>query len=71
MPPVLGAEDEVAGAPADRLGLVLDVPVDLALEHHPPFVVQVIVGVVEVSGGMTDHECLDVVGEHERVRPGR
>src|SRR6185503_17801195 len=69
VPPVLRAEDEVPGAPPDGLRLVLDVPVDLARQHHPPLVVQMVVGVVRMPGGMTDDEGLDVVGEHQRLRP--
>src|SRR6266498_6030704 len=42
VPAGLGAEDEVAGLRADGRGLVLDIPVDLALEHHPPLVVKMI-----------------------------
>jgi hypothetical protein len=42
VPPILGAEDEVAGTGVDRPGLAFDVPVDLALDHDPPLVVEVI-----------------------------
>src|SRR5438874_13819461 len=34
VPAILGSEDEVARARVDGAGLVLDVPVDLALEHE-------------------------------------
>src|ERR1700675_2104337 len=63
MPAVLRPEDEVAGPGADGRRLVLDVPVDLALEHHPPLVMQVVVRVVRVPGRMADDERLDVVAE--------
>src|SRR5215469_15668946 len=49
VPAVLRAEDEVTRASADGLGLVLDVPGDLALEHHPPLVVQMVVRVVGLA----------------------
>src|SRR5258705_13149416 len=71
VPEVLGAEDEVAPARVDRPGLPLDVPVDLALQHYPPLVVMVVVRVVGLAGRMADQERLDVVGQHERLRPGR
>src|SRR6266852_1731659 len=61
VPEVLRAEDDLA----------LDVPVDLALEHHPPLVVMMVVGVVGLAGRVADHEGLDVVGQHDRLRPGR
>src|SRR5215813_11737280 len=71
MPAVLGAENEVARARVDGRQLVLDVPVDLALEHHPPLVVEVIVRVVWMPGGMAYDEVLDIVGHHQRFRPRR
>src|SRR5215831_39278 len=71
VPAVLGTEDEVARASADGLGLVFDVPVDLALQHHPPLVVQMVVRVVGLARRMADDESLDVVRQHHRLRPGR
>src|SRR5713101_434971 len=71
VPAFLGPEDEVARARMDGAGFPLDIPVDLALEHDPPFVVEMIVRVVQMAGQVTDDEGLDVVGHHERVRPGR
>ena len=65
----LRAQDEVAGAGADRLGLAFDVPVDLAAHDHPPLVVLVIVGVVERAGRMEDDERLNVVAQMQRRRP--
>src|SRR5262249_58553076 len=71
MPAVLRPEHEVTGLGVDGRGLVLDVPVDLALEPYPPFIVQLVVRVVRVSGRVADDERLDVVGEHDRVGPWR
>src|SRR5690242_6820222 len=71
VPEVLGAEDEVAGAGVNGRGLALDVPVDLAVQHHPPLVVMVIVRIVGLAGRMADQEGLDVVGEHQGLRPRR
>src|SRR5262249_12870098 len=71
MPAILRSEHEVARLGADRSGLVLDVPVDLALEHDPPLVVQMVVRVVGVAGRVADDEGLDVIGEHHRVGPRR
>src|SRR6266496_5995531 len=68
VPAVLGAEDEVAGAGVDGGGLVLDVPVDLALEHHPPLVMEMIVRIVGMPGGVTDDEGFYAAGRHERLR---
>src|SRR5262245_50942658 len=70
VPPVLGAEDEVAGAGVDRPGRALDVPVDLTLKHDPPLVVEMVVGVVRLPGRVADQERLDVVGEDDRLGPG-
>src|SRR5215470_9844962 len=70
VPAVLGAEHEVARAGADRRGLVLDVPRDLALQHHPPLVVQMVVRVVGLARRVADDESLDVVGQDHRLRPG-
>src|SRR5215831_14748882 len=67
VPAVLGTEDEVARASADGLGLVLDVPVDLALQHHPPFVVQMVVRVVGLARWVADDEGLDVIRQHHRL----
>src|SRR5215813_4961026 len=70
MPAVLGAEHEVARAGTDGRGLILDVPVDLALEHHPPLVVQMVVRVVGLARRVANDESLDVVGQDHRLRPG-
>src|ERR1700694_5176157 len=48
VPEIFGTEDEVARLCMDGRGCALDVPVDLALEHHPPLVVEVIVRVVRM-----------------------
>src|SRR5215813_1851496 len=61
VPAVLRAEDEVARASADGPGLVLDVPDDLALEHDPPLVVQMVVRVVGLARWVADDEGLDVI----------
>src|SRR5512144_3044115 len=71
MPEVLGTEDEVARPRVDWPALALDVPVDLALQHHPPLVVMVVVRVVWLPGRVADQEGLAVVGEHQRLRPRR
>src|SRR5215471_12562044 len=71
VPEMLGAEDEVAGPRVDGCGLPLDEPVDLALQHHPPLVVVVIVRIVGLAGWMADEESLDVVGQRQGLRPRR
>src|SRR6266545_3796539 len=71
MPAMLGTEYEVARPSPDRLRLVLDVPVDLTLQHHPPLVVQVIVGIVGLARRMTDDKGLDVVCHDKCLGPGR
>jgi hypothetical protein len=65
----LGAQHEVARAGADRLRLALDMPVDLALHHHPPLVVLVVVRVVGRARRVQDDERLDVVAEDQRRGP--
>src|SRR5262249_57669397 len=69
VPPVLGAEHEVARTGTDGRGLVLDVPSDLALQHHPPLVVQMVVRVVGLARRVADDESLDVVGQDHRLPP--
>src|SRR5438128_287708 len=66
----LRAQHEVARASANWLSLALDMPVDLALHHHPPLVVLVVVGVVGHAWRMNDHKRLNVVAEDQRLNPG-
>src|SRR2546428_12890244 len=56
VPAVPGAEDEVARARVKGAGLAFDVPVDLALEHDPPLVMEMVVGVVGMAGRVADDE---------------
>ncbi len=61
----LRAQDEVAGAGSNRLGLIFDVPVDLAAHDHPPLVMLVVVGIVGRAWWMQDDKGLDVVAEQQ------
>src|SRR5688500_12710661 len=71
MPPVLGSEHEIPGRGVNWLRLILDVPVDLALEHDPPLVVWGVVRVGGLARWVADHERLNIVGHDEGVGPGR
>jgi len=68
---VRGDEDEVTGPRADRLGLAFDLPVDLALDHEPPLVHQVVVAIVGMAGRLADQRGHDLVVHHDFLRPGR
>src|SRR3989454_7126878 len=64
-------QDEVAGPRAHRLGLPLDLPVDLALDDEPPLVHQVVVAVVGMTGRLADQGGHDLLVDHDFLRPGR
>src|SRR2546426_7128264 len=63
-------QEEVAGPRAHRLGLPLDLPVDLALDDEPPLVHQVVVAVVRMTGGPTDPGAHDLLVDHDLLPPG-
>src|SRR2546426_6543310 len=64
-------QDEVAGPRAHRLGLPLDLPVDLALDDEPPLVHQVVVAVVGMTGRLADQGGHDLLVDHDLLPPGR
>src|SRR2546422_7597997 len=64
-------QDEVAGPCAHRLGLTLDLPVDLALDDEPPLVHQVVVAVNPLIGGPAEQRAPQLLPCHSPPPPGR
>src|SRR5438876_6389503 len=65
------SEDEVTGPRAHRLGLPLDLPVDLALDDEPPLVHEMVVAVVGMARRLADQGAHDLLVDHDLLRPGR
>src|SRR4029450_11270862 len=65
-----GREDDVAGAGVDDLRAAFDLPVDLAFEHNPPLVRQMIVAIGVVARWLADERAGHLLVDDDLLHPG-